>query len=90
MKRLIPLTKKNSKKDNQLPKLIVSVVGSEVKNYKKQNKAMMSVFAVIEHKLEKALKESEKDIFTEWEARQTYLLGYRKALRDILSLKPKL
>jgi len=49
----------------------------------------MSLFKVIEHKLEKALKESENDDFAYWEEKQTFLLGYRKAMRDILSLIPK-
>jgi hypothetical protein len=48
----------------------------------------MGLCSVVEHKLNKALKESEKDDFTDWEVRQTFLMGYRKALRELLLLKP--
>lgn len=79
---------KTSQKKSHLPNLIVSVVGEEIPNYTKQNKALSSLLKVVEHKLDKALKESEKDTFTDWETRQTFLMGYRKAMREILSLKP--
>ena len=48
----------------------------------------MGLCSVVEHKLNKALKESEKDTFENWDSRQTYLMGYRKALREILALAP--
>lgn len=66
------------------------VAGSEIKNYRKQNKAMMSVFSVIEYKLDKALREAEKDDFSgDFKARQIQLLGERKVLRELLTLKPE-
>lgn len=73
-----------------LPPLVKKVAGSEIKNYRKQNKAMMSVFSVIEYKLDKALREAEKDDFSgDFKARQIQLLGERKVLRELLTLKPE-
>jgi hypothetical protein len=60
----------------------------EILNYSIRNKALMGLCSVVEHKLNKALKESEKDTFDNWDVRQTYLMGYRKALRELLLLKP--
>ena len=82
------LSKKTSQKKSHLPKLIQVVAGEEIPNYKKQNKAMMSLFKVIQHKLDKALLESEKAEFEDYEVKQTYLNGQRKVLRDLLKLKP--
>ena len=85
------LSKKTSpKKNSNLPSLIQSVVGTEIPNYKKQNKAMMSLFKVIQHKLDKALLESERAEFENYEVKQTYLNGQRKVLRDLLKLKPEI
>lgn len=51
---------------------------------------MMSVFSVIEYKLDKALREAEKDDFSgDFKARQIQLLGERKVLRELLTLKPE-
>ena len=85
------LSKKTSqkKKLSHLPKLIQLVGGDEIPNYKKQNKAMMSLFKVIQHKLDKALLESEKAEFEHYEVKQTHLNGQRKVLRDLLKLKPE-
>ena len=85
-------TKKTSQKKQVAtpPPLLVNVTGTvNIPNYKKANKALMAVFEAIDFKLDKAIKESEKDEFTEWDTRQTYLMGYRKALRDLLKLKPE-
>jgi len=49
----------------------------------------MGLCDVIEHKLDRAIKESEKDTFDQWEVKQTYLMGYRKALRELSILIPK-
>ena len=62
---------------------------NEIRNYGKRNSALMSVFAVIEHKLNKNLKEAEKADFENLTDKHLYLSAYRKALRDLLELKPK-
>jgi len=82
-------SKKTSQTKSHLPSLIQTVAGTEIPNYKKQNKAMMSLFKVIQHKLDKALLESEKAEFEDYVVKQTYLNGQRKALRDLLKLKPQ-
>ncbi len=83
------LSKKTSQKKNDLPSLIQQLAGTEIPNYKKQNRAMMSLFKVIQHKLDKALLESEKAEFGHYEVKQTHLNGQRKVLRDLLKLKPE-
>jgi len=50
----------------------------------------MSLFKVIQHKLDKALLESERAEFEDYEVKQTYLNGQRKVLRDLLKLKPEI
>ena len=75
---------------SKIPQLLVGVTNDRsIENYKVTNKALMAVFEAIDFELDKAIKESEKDEFTEWDTRQTYLMGYRKALRDLLKLKPE-
>ena len=67
---------------------ISNIIGEDVKNFSKNNKALMALFSVVEAKLDKAIKDADKPEFDNWDVKQTYYAGYRKVLRDLLTLKP--